>query len=196
VIEYTLQDDGAVFVSTDVKGCSAPIAADVTADFEVKGILNDTSYPEGYQTQRKDWLKQITGNDQGSGSIQAPSPIPDPKCVNNPPPRAKSAHQDEAMTAVIKFCGDKKYWDKQIVSPVSMTTGQGKGIGASDIYPVNGGGDKLYLQLAFAEEGGCQGSFASTTGANDDEKLKHCVDRFATIVNGVSPLSPHCHSRS
>jgi hypothetical protein len=54
--------------------------------------------------------------------------------------------KDEALDAINKFCGEKKYWDKQIISPVSMTTGLGKAIGASDSYPVNGDSDKLWLQ--------------------------------------------------
>jgi hypothetical protein len=74
---------------------------------------------------------------------------------------------------------------------VSPTTGQGKVIGASDSYPVNGDSDKLWLRLAFAEQGGCQRSFAFTTGKNEDEKLKHCVDRFSKFLEKVISLSFH-----
>jgi hypothetical protein len=165
----------------------------VAADVEIKNLLNDTSYPELYQALRKEWLDQILGNKQGPVEA-APSPIPDPKCVENPPDEAKSVPKDEALNAINKFCGEKKYWDKQIVSPVSMTTDQGKVTGASDSYPVNGDSDKPWLQLAFAEEGRCQGSFAFTTGKNDDEKLKHCVDRFSKFLEKVSSSSFH-HSK-
>lgn len=86
-----------------------------------------------------------------------------------------------------KFCGEKKYWDKQVVSPVSMTDGVGKILGASQDYAVNNGVDKLWLQLAFSESNdGCQGNFQFTSGQTDADKMTYCIDRFKKILDGVS----------
>jgi hypothetical protein len=109
VIEYRPLDDGVAFESNGFNKFSAPSIANVAADVEIKNLLNDTSYPELYQTRRKEWLDQILGNKQGPVEA-APSPIPDPKCVENPPDEAKSVPKDEALNAINKFCGEKKYW--------------------------------------------------------------------------------------
>lgn len=127
-------------------------------------------------------------------STQPANPIPPPMCT--PPKGNLPFSQTDGVNAINKFCGEKQYWDKQIVAPVSMTDAVNKGIGVTDSFDV-GGGNKLWLQLSFAEDGGCVGYFAFTVGANDNEKLKHCTDRFMPILDGVSTIPfPHHPSPS
>ncbi|KAL8842264.1 MAG: hypothetical protein Q9170_000590 [Blastenia crenularia] len=178
IIEYTPDNDGLGITSFDVQSCSAQIAVDSLADVEIIGLQNDDAYPASYQTQRQEWLRQITGPQ-----------IPNPLCIDEPAADAKSVDQAEGTDAIVKFCSEKQYWDTQIVSPVSMTDGQGKAIAVSDSFSVNGGADKIYLQLGYAETGHCQGNFAFTIGNNDDEKLAYCTDRFDKILNGCDTSS-------
>lgn len=116
-------------------------------------------------------------------------PIPSPKCFDKPDGNTRFVNIDEASNAISLFCGNKAHWNTDLVSPVSMATGQNKALGVSDSYTVNDGKDKLYLQVAFSEEGDCVGESAFTTGKTDEEKMTFCTMRFERILHRVNATS-------
>lgn len=114
--------------------------------------------------------------------------LPDPVCKPNVD-GAKPFSEDDGNKAINQICGNRDYWDKAYVAPVSVTTGkdnQGRSTAlAADESIDIAGGNKLYVQVAF-DETDCVGEGAFVIGNTDDEKLAYCTDRFGRILNGVS----------
>lgn len=57
--------------------------------------------------------------------------------------------QPEVSAKIDEFRGQTKYCNTELVSPVFMTDGNKKALGFYDSYDVNGGSDKLWLDLSF-----------------------------------------------
>lgn len=143
VVEYSIDNNVGTFpptVSTeDTAACPDTVFATDANTVTLGNSAADSDYPADYISQRNGWIKDLeqTPNDPLNG-------IPNPVCVGDTlASGTKSVKQPEASSAIDAFCGNKDYWDKQIVSPVSMTDGNGKAIGIDDHFPVNGGADSL-----------------------------------------------------
>lgn len=126
-----------------------------------------------------------------SAPLAQTNTIPVPQCAGAPsgPPQV-AFPQPDADADIIKFCSNRAYWDLDIVPLVSWGTGRTSDGRAkvnivSDSYPINSGADNLWLSLS-SNEDSCIGSFQFTYGANDDERLARCVDRFRIILNGCN----------
>lgn len=135
-------------------------------------------------------LDPVTSTGPEGGGGGDPNSIPDPKCAgDNPTDGPVDFHQPDADKLINDFCGNRAYWGQVIVPAVSVGTGltsdgRHKALGMSDSRDVNSG-DKLYISLAFAEND-CMGTFQFDIGQTDDERMKHCTDRFGKINNGCN----------
>ncbi|KAI9765507.1 MAG: hypothetical protein M1840_007333 [Geoglossum simile] len=186
ILKYTNTGDKvASFVDADITGKGCAVGANAVADVEIVGLSDDSFYPADYLSQKQNWINQLIADNA------APTDgIPDPVCVGDfPPDGTQFVYKGEGADAINKFCGQKQYWDKQLVSPVSMTDGVNKALGVDESYPVNNGSGRLWLQIAFSEDS-CVGSVSFTQGTDDASKLKHCVDRFSKILNGCNTGPP------
>lgn len=104
-----------------------------------------SEYPNEYIDQRNKWIKELTK------PTTEPGPdISGPNCTRDSPPQPTvSVSQPEVSAKIDEFCGQTKYCNTELVSPVFMTDVNKKALGFYDSYDVNGDSDKLWLDLSF-----------------------------------------------
>ncbi|KAK1621785.1 hypothetical protein BDP81DRAFT_442793 [Colletotrichum phormii] len=116
-------------------------------------------------------------------STPPPGDIPSPNCAYEGPGFAQSL----AETHIHDFCSNEGYWDKVIVSPISLgleqtSDGRQKLAGVAQGYAMDST-NKLWLGLMFSRTS-CTGSFQFGLGTTSGEKRDHCKIRLRTILNG------------
>ncbi|KAL9108046.1 MAG: hypothetical protein Q9227_007152 [Pyrenula ochraceoflavens] len=110
------------------------------------------------------------------------TPLPSPSCAGTPQAPQISFKQSEAQDAIKSFCGNKNYIGQAIVPAVSFGTGltsdgRHKALGADDKFPVNGGGDNLWLGVSFSEDA-CIGVFSFDQG--------ECTAAMTSVLTGCN----------